>query len=377
LYKISQPELRLHPFCSARADFREGLPLKPVRARTTQRFHLSDPRQRCRRRVHLATVAARALLAIAIAMEFWRVATLPILAQDYPTHTIKIMTNSGAGGTFDIFARALASELQKHWGAPVIVEPRPGGNFMIAGRACAEALPDGYTLCALSGETLVYSEFLYKNVPYNPRRDFAPVTNLFFNTQVLVANAALGAKTFDELLAVAKSKPLAFSAPAVPQRLFLERVCRQQGIEIVTIPFRGGGEAITAVLNGTTPILFSGGANFAPLIQEGTMVGLAVDSPQRSPLFPEVSTLSELGYSEKLNRNYLGLVVPAATQPTLVEQLNRKIVAIINDPAFRKQNLIERALEPIGDTSEHFARFTEDDRARFEKLVHDANIERQ
>ena len=122
------------------------------------------------------------------------------LAQHYPTRTVRILTNSSVGGTYDIFARALASQLSDRWGEGVIVEPRPGGNFMIAGRACADAAPDGYTICALSGETLVYSEFLYKDVPYSPRKDLAPVTNLFFNTQVLVANADLGVKSLKALI---------------------------------------------------------------------------------------------------------------------------------------------------------------------------------
>ena len=115
-------------------------------------------------------------------------------AAGYPTRTVKILTNSSAGGTYDVFAgnrRGIAEAL----GQAVIVEPRPGGNFMIAGRACAESMPDGHTLCVLSGETLVYSEFLYKYVPYDPRKDFAPVTNLFFNTQVLVAAEVLKVKT--------------------------------------------------------------------------------------------------------------------------------------------------------------------------------------
>jgi tripartite-type tricarboxylate transporter receptor subunit TctC len=317
------------------------------------------------------------LIGALVGFAFEYVATGALASQDYPSRTTKILTNSSAGGTYDVFARALADELQKRWGQPVIVEPRPGGNFMIAGRACANSPPDGYSLCALSGETLVYSEFLYKTVRYNPRTDFAPVTNLFFNTQVLVANAALGAKTLDDLVTVAKSKPLAFSAPAVAQRLFLERFDRQKGIEMVSVPFRGGGEAITSILNGSTPILFSGGANFAPLIQEGALVGLAVDSPRRSPLYPQVPTLSELGFSEGLNRNYMGLVVPAATPPEIIDKLNRDVVAIINDPRFRQQNLIDRALEPIADSPEHFARFIEDDRVSFEKVVREANIERQ
>jgi len=298
-------------------------------------------------------------------------------AQAFPTRTVKIITNSSAGGTYDIFARALASKLQSRWGQAVIVEPRPGGNFTIAGRACADSAPDGSTLCVLSGETLVYADVLYKNVPYDSRKDFAPVTNLFFNTQALVASAVLGVKTFDELVALAKTRPLAFSAPAVAQRLFLERLIQAKGMDMVSVPFRGGSEVVTSLLNGTTPVLFSGGANFPPLIRGGTIVGLAVDSPDHSPLFPHVPTLAELGYPEKLNRNYAGLVVAAATPPTLVSRLNHDVVAVMNDPAFRQQQLVDRALEPIADSPAQFSSFLAEDRISFEKVVTEAKIERQ
>jgi tripartite-type tricarboxylate transporter receptor subunit TctC len=296
-------------------------------------------------------------------------------AQSYPARTVKIIENVGPGGTFDVFLRALANELQKRLGQPFIIEPRPGGNFMIAGRACAESPPDGYTLCALSGETLVYADFLYKNVGYDARRNLAPVTNLFFNTQVLVAHESLGIKSLKEMPAVAKAKPLAFVTPAVAQRLFLQRFNQEHGIDIVNVPFRGGGEALTGILNGTTQIAFFGGANFAPLIAEGKLVGLAVDSPKRSPLFPQVPTLNELGYTQRLNRNYFGIVVPAATPRPLVQQINKAIVEIMATPEFRQKHLIDRALEPIGDTPEEFARFLEADREEFKNVIAQAKIE--
>jgi tripartite-type tricarboxylate transporter receptor subunit TctC len=301
----------------------------------------------------------------------------PAAAQIYPTRIVKIIENVGPGGTFDIFLRALANELQKRLGRPFIIEPRPGGNFMIAGRACAESPPDGYTLCALSGETLVYADFLYKTVGYDAKRDLVPVTNLFFNTQVLVAHESLGIRSLKELPAVAKSKPLAFVAPAVAQRLFIQRFNTQHGIDIINIPFRGGGEALTGLLNGTTQIAFFGGANFAPLISEGKLVGLAVDGPSRSPLFPHVPTLIELGYTEQLNRNYFGIVAPRATPRALVAQINRAIVEILETPEFRKTHLIDRALEPIGDSKDEFARFLEEDREAFGKITREANIEPQ
>ena len=128
-------------------------------------------------------------------------------------------------------------------------------------------------------------------------------------------------------------------------------------MNMVSVPFRGGGEAITALLNGSTPVLFSGGVNFPPLIRDGKIVGLVVDSPKRPPLFPQVPTLAEVGYPEKLNRNYVGLVVPAATPGAVIDRIYGEINAIMNNPTFRQQQLIDRAVEPIADTPLEFARF--------------------
>lgn len=300
-------------------------------------------------------------------------------AQEYPARLIKALTNVSVGGTFDIFIRALGDELHRRWGQPVIIEPRPGGNFIIAGRACGEAPADGYTICALSGETLVYSEFLSKNVPYNPVKDFTPITNMFFNTQVLVVNASLGVKTLQELAELARAKPktLAYLAPAVPQRLFMERFIARQGIDIVNVPFRGGGEALTSILTGATPIAFFGGANFLPYVRDGKMNALAVDSGTRSPLYPDTPTLAELGYGDKLTRNYFGLVAPAGTPPAIIDRLYNQIVAIISEPSFRQQHLIERGLEPIANTPAEFTQFLREDRIAFEQIAREAGLQPQ
>ena len=326
-----------------------------------------------------AATGIRALASTALAMMLLAVPYPAAMAQSYPSQTIKVITNVGVGGTFDIFMRALGEELQKALGKPVVIEPRPGGNFIIAGRACAESAPDGHTICALSGETLVYSEFLTRKLPFDPRKDLVPVTNLFFNTQLLVVSADLGVGTLDDLVRVAKARPksLAYMAPAIPHRVFLERFNKQHGTDIVSVPFKGGGEAITSMLNGTTPIIFLGGANFAPYIAQGTMVGLAVDGDSRSPLFPEVPTLRELGYKEKLPRVYLSLVVPARTPSLIIQQVYSSVARIMAETVFRQRHLIERGLEPVVDSPAQFARFLDEDRLACEAIVKEAGLSPQ
>lgn len=301
----------------------------------------------------------------------------PAAADNYPAQTIKIITNVGVGGTYDLLARALADELQKALGKPVVVEPHPGGNFLLAGRVCAEAPADGYTVCALTGETVVYSEFLFKKPPFDPRKDFAPITNLIFNTQLLSVNASLGVKSLEDLARVAKQRPLAYMSPGIVQRNYLEQFNRRHGTDIVSVPFKGGGDAIANMLNGSTPVMFLGGANFIPYIADGTVVGLAVDGRQRSPLFPHVPTIYELGQTSTMPRNWLGLFVPAATSHRIIDRLNGAVTAIMAEPAFRQRNLIARGLEPIGDTPDEFARYIEQDRLDCARAVEEAGLRPQ
>ena len=300
-------------------------------------------------------------------------------AQTFPTKPIRAITNVSPGGTADIFIRVLGDELHKRWGQPIIVDPRPGGGFVIAGRACAEAPPDGYTICMLSGETLVYNEFLHKKLPYDPVNAFAPITNLFFNTQALVVKASLGVKSLDELAALAKAKPktLAYVAPAVPLRLFFEKFNETRGTDLVGVPFRGGGEAVNGILSGSTPIAFFGLANFISYLRDGTMIGLALDGAMRSPLFPNIPTLAEHNYRDNLTQTYFGLVAPAATPKPIVNRLRDEIASIINEPRFRQRNLIDRALEPVVDTPEEFARFLKENRVIAERVVKAAGLEPQ
>jgi tripartite-type tricarboxylate transporter receptor subunit TctC len=149
----------------------------------------------------------------------------PAAAQPYPSKPVRIITANSAGGTSDIFVRALGDELQKRWGQPAIIENRSGGGMNIAGRACADAPNDGYTICILPNETLTLNQFTYKSIPFDPVKDFEPITNAFINTQVLVVSAALNVSSLEELAALSKAKPgtLSYSALAIPMRITIEK----------------------------------------------------------------------------------------------------------------------------------------------------------
>lgn len=297
-------------------------------------------------------------------------------AQTYPTKPIRIITANSAGGTSDIFSRALAEELQKRLGQPVIVDNRPGGGMNISGRACAEAANDGYTICILPNEVLTLNQFTFKSIPYNPEKDFEPITNAFFNTQVMVVSSALNVGSLDELAALSKAKPgtLSYSVLAIPMGITIENWKKQTGADLVSVPVRGGTEIVNGVLGGSVPVAIVGLPNFIPHIQSGAVKALAVDSPARSPLFPAVPTLNELGFPN-LAPVYFGFVAPAGTPQPIIQRLHDEIARIGNEPEFRKKRLVDIGIVPIFDTPDQFGRYIKEQRANSEKLIRESGFQ--
>src|SRR5438445_7971657 len=168
----------------------------------------------------------------------------PAVAQDYPTRPIKVFTTTSAGGISDIFMRALGDELQKRWGQAFVIENRPGGMQNVGARACTEAPPDGYTICILNADPIVYNQWLLKSMPFDPEKGLQPITNLFHLIQVLVVNSDLRVKSIDELMALSKAKPgtMSYLTAAPPLALYMEKLKDAKGADWVRVPFKGGGE---------------------------------------------------------------------------------------------------------------------------------------
>jgi tripartite-type tricarboxylate transporter receptor subunit TctC len=300
----------------------------------------------------------------------------PASAETWPTKPIRVITANSAGGTSDIFVRALGDELQKRLSQPIIVENRSGGGMNIAGRACAEAPNDGYNICILPNEVLTLNEFTFKSIPYHPEKDFDPITNCFINTKVLVVSSALGVKSLDELAALSKSKPgtLSYSVLAIPMQITFENWKKKTGADIVMVPSRGGGDMVTGLLTGTVPVSIVGLPNFIQHIRNGTVKAIAVDSAARSPLFPDVPTLGELGFPN-LAPVYFGFVAPTGTSKDVIKRLHDEIVAIGNNPEFRQKRLIDIGIVPVFDTPEHFAAYLKDQRENGRKLVRESDFQ--
>ena len=238
--------------------------------------------------------------------------------------------------------------------------------------------PDGYTICILPGEPIAFNQFLFKSLAYDPAA-FEPVTQLFTIVQALVVSKALNVNTMPGLVALSKSKPgtLNYSTGSVPFGVFFDRINREAGADIVRVPFRGGGEAVNALLTGATPVGFLGLSNVRGQMEGGLVTGLMVDSDKRSPLFPDVPTIPEATAKEFASRSYFGLVAPPGTPKPVTAKLQAEIARIAAQPDFLKKNFIERGLDPVTSTPEAFGRFIRQDRALAAQIVKEAGLEPQ
>jgi tripartite-type tricarboxylate transporter receptor subunit TctC len=316
------------------------------------------------------------LLSLIFAVAAWLIPAALASAQDWPARPVKIIIPLGPGGGGDVFTRLLAEELQKRLGQPFIVENRPGGGLNIGTRACAEAAPDGYTFCVLSGEPVVYNQFTFKNLPFNPEKDFEPVINLFINANALVVNSSLNVKTIPDLVALAKAKPgtLSYGTFSFMLTYFMDQLNKKNGIDIVRVPFRSGNEMVNAVMANTTPVVFLGLSNMIGQIKSGQFTGLALNSTARSPLFPDIPTLLE-ATGEDYPPPWFGLFAPTGTPLPIVDKLHDEVARIAAVPAWRQRNFIDRAVEPATGPRDAFIKFIAGNRAFAARVAKESGIE--
>jgi tripartite-type tricarboxylate transporter receptor subunit TctC len=289
---------------------------------------------------------------------------LPAGAQNYPNRPIKAIASQGPGGLSDLFMRALGDQMGPALGTSIVVEDRTGAEGTIGAKACADAAPDGYTICILPGETLVINPLIYPS-DFDPSKALVPVARPYYLTQVFAVNASLGVKTFPELAALVKSKPKTFNymAPSLSKVAFMEQFNKKNGTDIVRVPFKGGGDAITSMLNGTTQIAIFGIGNLVSFIRDGKVVGLAIDGDKRSPLAPDIPTFKEVGYTEHIAATFFGIYAPAGTPQPIIDKLNQAIVAVESKSDFQEKFLINRGLTPVLESAEQFAKELPADRA--------------
>ena len=297
-------------------------------------------------------------------------------ADDWPNRPIRTLTTTSPGGISDVFMRALAEKLGPRLGKPIVIENRPGGMQNVGSRACQDSAPDGYTICIINADPMIYNQFLIKQMPFDPVHGLQPITKLFDLLHVLVVNSDLKVKNVDELVALSKAKPgtLSYLTPGAPMVLYMETLKKQRGADWVRVPFKGGGEAVNAILSGSTPIGLFGEGNVIGQIKAGTMTSLVMLNNIHSPNFPNVPTLKEIGYNGPPSRGWYGLFAPAGTPRPIVDRIAKEVGAIVADPDFAQKQLKDRSLVGATDTPDDFAKQIAEDRAAAEQVVKQAGM---
>jgi tripartite-type tricarboxylate transporter receptor subunit TctC len=289
---------------------------------------------------------------------------LPAGADDYPSRPIRAISSQSAGGLSDLFMRALGDQMGTALGAPIVVEDRPGAEGTIGAKSCAEAAPDGYTICILPGEAVVINPIIQPS-DFDPSKALMPIARPYYLTQTFAVTASLNVKSFAELAAQIKAKPKTFNymAPALSKVAFMEEFNKKNGTDVVRVPFKGGGDAVNSMLNGTAQIALFGIGNLISFIRDNKIVGLAVDGDARSPLAPDIPTFKETGYTEHVGASFFGIFAPAGTPQPIIDKLNKAIVAVESKSDFQEKFLISRGLIPALGSPEQFAKELVADRA--------------
>jgi tripartite-type tricarboxylate transporter receptor subunit TctC len=304
---------------------------------------------------------------------------VPARTQTYPDRPIKLIVSIAAGSVTDVIMRKASAELQPRLGQPLIIENRGGASGIIAAQSCAQAAPDGYTLCVIYHSTMSYNPLLFENLPYDADRDLVPVTRLFFLNEGLFVSQALGVNSVAELRALAQTSSEKLNYATLGEGsfpdLFLKWLNNQWGTKIVGVPYKGGGPAAQALAADEVQMTRFGIGNFLGLVRAGNVKALAVTSGQRSPLLPEVPTLAESGINYP-GQGWWGLAAPKGTPPALVDRINVVFVKLFSEPHF-VDYLNQQAVVSAPTTPADFVQFLKEDRKAAEMLIKLANSKRE
>jgi len=313
----------------------------------------------------LASAAAFALLACSAA------------AQSYPNRPIRLLVPSTPGGSVDTLARIVGTHLSERWKQQVVVDNRPGAGGTIAAHMTAKAPPDGYTLIMATIAAMATIVNLSRNVPYDPVRDFAPVTQVASQQLMLLLNPGVAAKSVAELVQLAKAKPgqLTFGSAGngAGGHLSGELFKILAGIDLVHVPYKGIAPAIVDVISGQVTMTFPSIISGAPHVKSGKLRALAVTGGHRSPALPELPTMIEAGIRGYESNTWYGVLAPKATPRAVVMKLHDEIVAIVTLPQVKNHLLIEGA-EPVGNTPEQFGAFIKSEIDKWGKVIRAAGL---
>lgn len=302
-------------------------------------------------------------------------AALPASAENWPTRAIRVISPYPAGSASDTVSRVVLDQVSQLLGQPIVIEVRPGAGGSVGFGAVAKAAPDGYTLVT-SSSSMATESVLHRKLPYDPTRDFVHVAMIGISPNVLVASRARGFKTVADLVAAAKAKPgtLTYASAGIgsSSHMAAARFSLAAGIETRHVPFREGG--LTEVMAGRIDFYFIPLAAAVSALHNDKLTILAVSSPQRSPLIPNVPSVVEAGYPKAVFRFWNGISAPAKTPPEVVAKLHDVTQQALKLPALQER-LAKLGVEPMPMSVEEFGKFFKEDMAATRELAKQANIQ--
>jgi tripartite-type tricarboxylate transporter receptor subunit TctC len=347
--------------------------LAAVGERKESRKEIPDRRNMSRKAVHwlfqphgisfrLLCVAVLGLAPVAHAQQ----------SQQYPSRPVRFVVPFPPGGSVDTLARTIGVRLAESLGQQVIVDNRPGGNGNIGMEIVAQSRPDGYTILFGYIANFAIAPSLYPKLPYDPVKDYAPITQVATSPNVLTAHPSVQAKNLKELIALAKAKPgqVSFASTGVASvgHLTGELLNSLAGVKMTHVPYKGGGQAITDLLGGHVNVMFSGFSAVMPHIKSGKIRPLAVTGAKRSPALSEVPTIAEQGFPGVEATAWYGVLAPAGTPRPIITRLHGEIIKILKLPEVT-QRLDGLGFEIVGSTPEEFAAYIKAEIKKWEKVV--------
>jgi tripartite-type tricarboxylate transporter receptor subunit TctC len=315
-------------------------------------------------------------LAFAVALTVPYYISAPVLAQAYPARPIRLVIPYPPGGGTDTISRPLAQRLSESLGQQVIIDNRGGASGNVGMEGVARAAPDGYTIVIALNAQLAVNVSLFKKLPYDPIRDFEPITLLASGSYLLVVHPSLPAKSVKDLIALARARPgqitYASSGNGSGGHLAAELLNSMVGIKMLHIPYKGGGPALIDLLAGHVQVLFATYLSSWPHMQRGRIRALAVSTAKR-PAGIDLPTMAEAGVPGYDSGVWYGILAPAGTPREIVGRLNTEIVRVLNQPDYRKL-LVSNKIDPIGGPPEELGSFIRSEIAKYAKVVKDAGL---
>jgi tripartite-type tricarboxylate transporter receptor subunit TctC len=296
--------------------------------------------------------------------------------QLFPNRAIHIVVPFPAGGPADIAARVIGQKMSEEWGAPVVVDNRPGANTIIGAQLVARAAPDGYTLLMVIDSTLTMNQFLYRTLPYDPINDFAPITPTVKSMSLLAVASATGPGTVKELMARAKAATgkLNYGSGTITSQLMGALFHKAAGLDIVHVPFKGTAETVHGLLTGSVDLIYAATVVVGPLIASGEIRALAKLDSRPTP-YPELPTLADSADLRNFDdvSVWLGLVAPRGTPKPIIDKINREVVRILADPGVRR-TFDQSGNFAVSSTPEEFEAFIRKEANRWSKVLADLAI---